>query len=471
VTFDLRAELAETLGSTFTIERELGGGMSAVFVAFDATLQRRVAVKVLSPELSATVSVERFRREILTAASLQHPNIVPVLSAGEVAHLPYFIMPFVEGESLRARLARGPLSIRETVSIMRDVARALTHAHERGVVHRDIKPDNIILTAGAATVTDFGVAKAIAASRDRTSRAPRVEKPAPGATITTIGTSIGTPAYMAPEQAAGDPAIDHRADLYSLGIVAYEMLTGAPPFHGRSLQALMSAQLTETPPSVATRRYDVTPGLAALVMKCLEKDPVRRPRNAGEIVRTLETTDMTSGTFRKTTATSRRRAWITGGIAVLGLGSIGYLAVSNMKIAQSGDSAQTVALAEPTIAVDRIATAGGPNPTADAALAAGITDRLVLELTRQATARVVAPDGAARVRERLGSSDQGQLTTFLLEGTLQRDGDQIRLNARVVDGTGATRWAEAFQARVTSSFATQDSLAQLVVRGVLPLLR
>src|SRR5439155_10638617 len=208
---------------------------STVFVARDNLLGRGVVVKVLPYELAATVSVDRFKREIMLSAALQHPHIVPVLSAGETDGLPFFVMPFVEGESLRLRLARGPLSVREAVSVLKDVARALVYAHGRGIIHRDIKPDNILLSGGSATVTDFGVAKAISASREG-------QQPAPdkSGTITHIGTSIGTPAYMAPEQAAGDPSTDHRADLYALGIVGYEMLTGSPPFYGRSPQQLLA---------------------------------------------------------------------------------------------------------------------------------------------------------------------------------------------------------------------------------------
>src|SRR5690349_5166305 len=179
--------------------------MSTVFVARDNALGRTVVIKVLPYELAATVSVDRFKREIMLSAALQHPHIVPVLSAGQMETLPFFIMPFVEGESLRARLARGPVSVREAVSVMKDVARALVYAHGRGIIHRDIKPDNILLSGGSATVTDFGVAKAITASREGNKPQPQTRS----GTITMVGTSIGTPAYMAPEQAAGDPNTDH----------------------------------------------------------------------------------------------------------------------------------------------------------------------------------------------------------------------------------------------------------------------
>src|SRR5829696_5406459 len=234
---DLRKQLESTLGTTYTFERELGGGgMSRVFAAEEMRLRRRVVVKVLSPELAAGVSADRFELEIQTAASLQQANIVPVLTVGETGGLPFYTMPFVEGESLRARLANGgALSITEVVGIARDVAKALQYAHERGVVHRDIKPDNVLLSGGTAVVTDFGIAKALSASR----------KEAPDATLTQLGTSIGTPAYVSPEQAAGDPNIDHRADIYAFGVMAYEMLAGRPPFHGRSAQKLLAAQMAE----------------------------------------------------------------------------------------------------------------------------------------------------------------------------------------------------------------------------------
>ncbi|NUQ12389.1 MAG: serine/threonine protein kinase, partial [Gemmatimonadaceae bacterium] len=277
---DLRQQLQQTLGSAFVLERELGGGgMSRVFVANEVRLNRKVVIKLLSPELAAGVSVERFEREIQLAASLQQANIVPILAAGDTNGLPYYTMPFVEGKSLRARLAEdGALPITAVVGILRDVARALAYSHERGVVHRDIKPDNVLLSGGTAVVTDFGIAKAITAARTTQE----------SGSLTQLGTSIGTPSYMSPEQAAGDPSVDHRADLYSLGCMAYELLTGRAPFGDRAPARILAAHISETPEPPATRRPDVPPALDQLVMRCLEKDPAQRPQSGLEIVQALD---------------------------------------------------------------------------------------------------------------------------------------------------------------------------------------
>jgi len=330
--------------------------MSSVFVARDNSLGRTVVVKVLPYELAATVSVDRFKREIMLSAALQHPHIVPVLSAGETGpdekdassiRLPFFIMPFVEGESLRARLSRGPLSVREAVSILKDVSRALVYAHGRGIIHRDIKPDNILLSGGSATVTDFGVAKAITASRE----GQRPQQTTRTGTITMVGTSIGTPAYMAPEQAAGDPNTDHRADLYALGIVGYEMLVGTPPFHGRAPQQLLAAQLTEPPPPIGTRRYDVPEALASLVMRLLEKDPSKRPRTANEVSRALEDPAVVSGTFISAqppkTSQPKRVVWALAGAGILASIAAGGAWFTNHR----GDASAPAAATAPALAV------------------------------------------------------------------------------------------------------------------------
>src|SRR5947208_1257452 len=270
---DLRARLQTAVGSAYRIDKELGGGgMSRVFVAEESALGRRVVIKVLPPDLAAGVNVERFRREIQLAASLQHPHVVQLLTAGAADNLLYYVMPFIPGESLRAKLAReGELPVPEVVRILRDVVDALSYAHAQGVVHRDIKPDNVLITGKHAVVTDFGVAKAVSASSGQS-------------TLTSLGVALGTPAYMAPEQAAGDPHVDHRADLYAVGVIAYELLAGAPPFGQRSVQALLAAHVMERPMSLAQRRPELPADLATLIMQCLEKDADRRPQNAGDLL-------------------------------------------------------------------------------------------------------------------------------------------------------------------------------------------
>jgi hypothetical protein len=274
---DFQNRLQQTLAGTFQIERELGGaGMSRVFVATETALERRVVVKVLPPELAAGVNVERFRREIQLAAQLQHPHIVPLLATGDDDQLLWFSMPYIEGESLRGTLTRyGRLSPRDVVRILHDVVDALAYAHARGVVHRDIKPDNILTSGMHALVTDFGVAKALSAA-----------SPVHGSTTT--GMAIGTPAYMAPEQLAADPAADHRVDLYAVGLLAYELLTGSSPFTGSSPQATLAAQLTQVPEPPHRTLRDIPEPLSALIMHCLEKDADKRPQSALALLGQLE---------------------------------------------------------------------------------------------------------------------------------------------------------------------------------------
>ena len=271
---ELRGRLEQALAGTYVFQRELGGGgMSRTYLAMEQALNRRVVVKVLAPELLAGISVERFRREVLLAAQLQHPHVVPVLTAGDAGGVPWFSMPYVDGDSLRHRLERGPVATGEVISILRDVARALAYAHGHGIVHRDIKPDNVLLSAGSATVTDFGIAKAITAAR--------TDGGGRQATLTQVGTAIGTPTYMAPEQAAADPNADHRVDLYAFGVMAYELIAGQPPFRGNTPARLLAAHMSEAPRDLRSVRSDIPPALADLIMACLAKDPDDRPQQAG----------------------------------------------------------------------------------------------------------------------------------------------------------------------------------------------
>ena len=466
---DVRQQLQATLGDAYTIERELGGGgMALVFVAFDRRLERRVVVKVLPPELTASLSVERFQREIMMAAAMQHPNIVPVLTSGDAGGLPYFIMPYVEGESLRETVRRGPMPIRDVVSIMRDMVRALSFAHERGVVHRDIKPDNVLLSAGAATVTDFGVAKALVSSRTPS----RFHE---HGTLTGQGTSLGTPMYMAPEQAAGDPDTDHRADIYAFGIVAYEMLAGKPPFTGRSPHQLLAAQLTERPVPIQERRADVPAALAAIVMQCLEKEADARPQSAEALAATLDDPAVVSGTFSNSSRESMRvgARWRSGpvlGGAVVALLLAAALGASLMRSrdVKSGVAVPALAADEHSLAVLPL-IAIGPDGS-DQYLAEGITAEVTTALSRLPGFRVTSRMAASNVRSKGGdiaSVAKDLNVAYVLEGTVQRDGTRLRLTARLVHlPDGLTKWSDIFERKATDVFQVQDNLSKAVVEAL-----
>ncbi len=299
--------------------------MSRVFLAAEARLGRQVVVKVLPPEMGAGVNAERFEREIKLAARLQHPHIVPVLAAGAQGDLLYYVMPYIAGESLRAKLAReGELPILEAVRILREVVDALAYAHRNGVVHRDIKPDNVLLSEGHAVVTDFGVAKAVSASSGGSG------------SLTSLGVALGTPAYMAPEQAAADPHVDHRADIYAVGVLAYEMLAGRPPFTAPTPQALLAAHITQNPDPLTRYRPTVSPQLSALIMRCLEKRAADRWQTAGELLPPLDAAATPSGALTPTgtqpvissgTEAALRRSHPGRVIGLFAAASIGVLAL------------------------------------------------------------------------------------------------------------------------------------------------
>jgi Tol biopolymer transport system component/tRNA A-37 threonylcarbamoyl transferase component Bud32 len=282
--------IRSALAGRYDVERELGaGGMATVFLARDEKHNRKVAVKVLRPEIAATLGAERFSREIEVAAQLQHPHILPLLDSGEADGFFYYVMPFVEGESLRDRLAhRGELPVHDAVKILVEVADALVHAHSHGVVHRDIKPDNILLSGRHALITDFGVAKAVSEATGRQQ-------------LTTAGVALGTPAYMAPEQATADPHLDQRVDIYALGVLGYELLTGRPPFTGRSPQEVLAAQVTQAPEPLERYRPGLSSALTQVLMKCLEKRPADRWQTAEELLAQLEPLATPSGGTTPTT--------------------------------------------------------------------------------------------------------------------------------------------------------------------------
>lgn len=305
---DFAEHLQEALGTNYQLDHELaGGGMSRVFVAVDRVLGRKVVVKVLPPELAAGVNRDRFRREIQVAAQLQHPHIVPLLSAGEQGDLIWYTMPFIEGESLRAALERKKeFSAREVTRILHDVVDALAFAHERGVIHRDIKPANILTQGAHALVADFGVAKALSAAM-------------PVSGLTSAGIAIGTPAYMAPEQLAGDTSADHRMDIYAVGLLAYELIRGSSPFTGPSPRETLAAQLTRDPKPLHEVSAGIPRSLSDVIMRCLAKDPAARPQTAADVLSELDSMTMPLGVTPQAGGVSTQplpRRW-TGATAVV----------------------------------------------------------------------------------------------------------------------------------------------------------
>lgn len=389
---NLRAQLQNALGEAYSLERELGGGgMSHVYLATEKALGRQVVVKVLPAEMSGQVSVERFKREIALAARLQHPHIVPLLSAGEAGGLPYFTMPLIEGESLPARLMKqGELPLNEAVRVLREIAAALAYAHERGIVHRDIKPDNVLMSGGSAMITDFGVAKALSMSSN-----------AEEGSVTSIGIALGTPAYMSPEQASADPAVDLRADIYSFGILAYELLTGQPPFVGRTPQNLLAAHVTETPEYVTKRRTAIPPGLGALVMRCLEKRAADRPQSAVELMHALDQVNTPSGGTvptmvlrgTQTAATSappESIRWIAIAAVLVAVIAGGWFAISKVG---GASSARSIAVLPMDVGRD----------TAHAYLADGLSAELATRLTKIPGLAVRAYSSSQAMRGRTAS--------------------------------------------------------------------
>jgi TolB-like protein/tRNA A-37 threonylcarbamoyl transferase component Bud32/Tfp pilus assembly protein PilF len=458
----LHDQLQATLGAAYRVERELGGGgMSRVFVAEETRFHRRVVVKVLAPELAAGLSAERFEREIVLAGGLQHPNIVPVITAGDVEGLPWYTMPFVEGDSLRKRLQRGRLADAEALRVLSDVASALTYAHAHGIVHRDIKPENVLLSAGVAVVTDFGIAKAVGVARTREGESSA------SATITEIGTSLGTPAYMAPEQAAGD-AVDHRADLYAWGVVAYELLAGAHPFEGRtSARKHIAAHLMEIPPPLSQKRPDLSPGLAALVMSCLEKDPSARPQTAAALVERL-------GAINAQPRQPRRRMLVAAALAVAVAGAA---LVLRARDGAAPSAAQSSSVAAPIAGTPRYASSLAVLPLAnysrDSAqdyFADGMTDELTTTLSKLEALRVIANRSMLQFKrsERSAPEIARQLgVRYLVDGSVQQDGGRVRIRATLIDAqTNAPVWSDSFDRERRDILALQREVALAIAREI-----
>jgi serine/threonine protein kinase/TolB-like protein len=464
--------LLSALGGSYTIERELtGGGMALVFVGEDHDLGRKVVIKILPPELAASVSAERFRREILTVARLQHPHIVPILKAGEVDGLPYFVMPYVDGESIDIRLRRAPtFTVRETLGIMKDVARALAFAHAQGVVHRDIKPGNVLLAAGSATVTDFGVAKALSSARRSGEK---------GAGLTNTGMSLGTILYMAPEQAAGDPDIDGRADIYSLGVTAYEMLAGTAPFAALGPRAMLTARLTLAPPPLSKIRKDVPAGLERLIARCLAIDPADRPQTAAELVEALEDPQTLSGSFAASATRIARRGNRVTRVVVGALALVGAIVVSagiyeRVHTGNSSVLAESTANAGKPIDLGVIAVLPFVNLGADSSnayLATGVTNAVAGKLMKTPGLRVLAPGRPRSVKRRSDTTSTANVAARLvLEGTVERVGDRLRVTARLSStDDDVMQWADVFDRDVKDIFTVEDEIAGAIAASVRPM--
>jgi serine/threonine-protein kinase len=311
-------QLASALADRYRIERELGaGGMATVYLAHDLKHDRRVAIKVLRAELTEALGEERFLREITTTAGLRHPHILPLYDSGSAAGSLFYVMPYVEGETIEARLRRDhQLPLFDALRITREVADALGYAHDHGIVHRDVKPANILYESGHAVVADFGIARAVQA--------------AGGVQLTQVGVSIGTPSYMSPEQAAGEQRIDGRSDLYSLGCVLFEMLAGQPPFTGTTAAAVVSQHLTAPVPSIGAARSGIPAAVESIILRLLEKDPADRYPGASELIAALDRALTPSGTptVERPVAlrpSGWRMRWIVGGVAaVIALMALGW---------------------------------------------------------------------------------------------------------------------------------------------------
>jgi serine/threonine-protein kinase len=451
--------LQAALASSYRIERELGGGgMSRVFVATEIALDRKVVIKVLPPEMAAGVNVERFRREIQLAASLQHPHIVPLHAAGQAGDLFYYTMPLVEGETLRARIAReSEMPVADAVRFLRDVADALAHAHSHGVVHRDIKPDNVLISGRHALVTDFGVAKAISESTGQSS-------------LTSAGLALGTPAYMAPEQAAADPHVDHRADIYAVGALAYEVLSGRPPFIGPSPQTVLAAHVTQAAEPISSRRPACPPALAALVMRCLEKKPADRWQSAEELVRQLELMATPSGGLAPTTAVPAAKRPRLGRVWIAGIAAAAVLTAGAWLLRSR--AAASSSAAGRSIAVLPLANVGGD--AQQEYFSDGMTDELASALGRIPGLRVASRTSSYAFKGK--TTDVGQIGRALnvetvLEGTVRRAGERLRVSVQLTKvSDGLALWSETYERPTADVFQVQDDVAKSVVSALSPTL-
>ncbi|MGE5728198.1 MAG: protein kinase domain-containing protein [Gemmatimonas sp.] len=462
--------LQAALGDAYTIERELGrGGMATVYLARDAKHQRRVALKVLDPNLAASLGPERFRREITTAAQLQHPHILGVHDSGETADGQlWFTMPYVEGESLRDRLRHErQMSVQDVVRIIREVAGALDYAHQKGVIHRDIKPENILLTTGGdALLADFGIARALDASAtgEGTSRGG----------LTQTGLSIGTPQYMSPEQAAGERTLDARSDIFSLGAVCYEMLAGEPPFSGPTQQAIVAKILTTDAPSVRALRPDVSPAIDAVLARALQRVPAERWRSAGEMAHALEAeahaTHAPAATLTTAPTTASRRRIPASAFALL----LGLAIGGGLLFAWRTKTREPAANASDGI---RLAVLPFENmgDTSDAYFADGVTDAVRGKLTGLPGIEVIGLASSGQYRNTSKTPQQiGQElgVRYLLIGRVHWArapgvASRVQVSPELVEtGTAASKWQQPFDAPLTDVFQVQADIASKVAQAL-----
>ena len=447
--------LAAALTGRYRVTRELGaGGMATVYLAEDTKHHRQVAVKVLRPELAASLGPERFLREIEIAARLHHPHILPLYDSGGADDVLFYVMPFVEGQSLRDRLAKaGALPIDEATRIIREVADALAYSHQHGVVHRDIKPENVLLSGSHALVTDFGVAKAVSDA-------------AAASNLTATGVALGTPAYMAPEQATADPSLDHRVDIYALGVMGYEILAGRAPFLGTNPQQIIAGHLTQRPDALSIHRHTVPPGLEAVVMRCLEKNPGDRWQSADDMLRALDAmatlsgpvTAATTGTPTAVTAARPRSRWrgvIGGAIAAAVLAGIGIAWF--VQEGSAGTLIGKAVLAEN----DLVLVSEFQNHTADSSLAATVTDAIRVELQQSRAVRVMSQaamwaglgrmgldHGVALPEPKVHELAEREGAKAFVVGDIARLGGGYQVTARVVATAGGS---ETLTARATAA--------------------
>ncbi len=455
---DLRTRLEKHLGDEYVIEHELGGGgMARVFLAREVALDRRVVIKALVPELAADLSGRRFEREIRVAAGLQHANIVPVLRAGDASGQPYYVMPFVEGRSLRdAMREAGRFELTRSLGLLRDIARAIAHAHDRGVVHRDIKPENVLLSGDAAVVTDFGIAKAIASARDGDTGDPV----ASGTELTMSGMMLGTPAYAAPEQVLGDRAIDHRADLYSFGVLAYELLAGGAPFVGSSAQQLLAQHLSEPPAPLGERCPECPPPVTRLVMQCLEKAPDRRPGSMREVLTVLDSESTRAGLLARLRQRVTRRQRLAGqvvGVAV----ALGVAAAAAMRVAGP----------TPLHAVAVIPFLSERADTSGEYVADGLADGLATSLGRSPRIRLVSRALSGRFRGRrefdVAAVADSLSAQYLVTGVVRDLGGSLRVSVAVTDARTSTEiWSDHVDGGASDVLALQERLNARVVSGL-----